>query len=119
MALRSVAIGGGEQAGRGSGAAVPGVCGLVVAPGWLLALANRAAADRTHVHSTWPLRRSHALLADLVLASRLDEVEVIGQAIALKAAGARGLRPIAEYLGVPAHDGSDVVVALPYVIRRR
>jgi hypothetical protein len=46
-------------------------------------------------------RRSHALLPDLVLARRLDEVEVIGQGVALKAAGERGLRPIAEHLGVP------------------
>ena len=46
-------------------------------------------------------RRSHALLPDLVLARRLDEVEVIGQGLALKAADVRGLRPIAEHLGVP------------------
>jgi hypothetical protein len=42
-------------------------------------------------------RRSHALL----LARRLDEVAVIGQAVALKAGGDHGLRPIAEQLGVP------------------
>jgi hypothetical protein len=46
-------------------------------------------------------RRSHALLPDLVLARRLDEVETIGQAVVLKAVGNRGLRPIAEHLGVP------------------
>jgi hypothetical protein len=46
-------------------------------------------------------RRSHALLPDLVLARRLDGVEVIGQGLALKAAGGQGLRPIAEHLGVP------------------
>jgi len=46
-------------------------------------------------------RRSHALLPDLVLARRLDEVEVIGQGLALKVAGGRGLRAIAEHLGVP------------------
>jgi Domain of unknown function (DUF6431) len=46
-------------------------------------------------------RRSHALLPDLVLARRLDEVEVIGHGLALKLAGGLGLRPIAEQLGVP------------------
>lgn len=46
-------------------------------------------------------RRSHALLPDLVLARRLDEVETIGQAVAVKAVAGRGLRPIAEHLGVP------------------
>lgn len=46
-------------------------------------------------------RRSHALLPDLVLARRLDEVEVIGLGLALKAAGGRGMRPITEHLGVP------------------
>ncbi len=46
-------------------------------------------------------RRSHALLPDLVLARRLDEVEVIGEGLALKVMGGRGLRPIAEHLGVP------------------
>jgi hypothetical protein len=45
--------------------------------------------------------RSHALLPDLVLTRRLDEVEVIGEGLALKMLGGRGLRPIAEYLGVP------------------
>jgi len=46
-------------------------------------------------------RRSHGLLPDLVLTRRLDEVEVIGQGLVLKAAATRGLRPIAEHLGVP------------------
>ncbi len=46
-------------------------------------------------------RRSHALLPDLVLARRLDEVGVIGRGLALKLSGGRGLRPIAEHLGVP------------------
>ncbi len=46
-------------------------------------------------------RRSHALLPDLVLTRRLDDVETIGQAVMLKVVGDRGLRPIAEHLGVP------------------
>jgi len=46
-------------------------------------------------------RHSHALLPDLVLARRLDEVAVIGEGVALKAIAGRGLRPIAEHLGVP------------------
>ena len=46
-------------------------------------------------------RRSHALLPDLVLVRRLDEVETIGQAVVLKVVAYRGLRPIAEHLGVP------------------
>jgi len=46
-------------------------------------------------------RRTHALLPDLLLAQRLDAVEVIGRGLALKVAGGLGLRPIAEQLGVP------------------
>jgi hypothetical protein len=46
-------------------------------------------------------RRSHALLPDLVLARRLDEVETIGQAVVLKVVGDRGLRPLAEQVAVP------------------
>jgi hypothetical protein len=46
-------------------------------------------------------RRSQALLPDLVLARRLDEVAVIGEGLALKVLGGRGLRSIAEHLGVP------------------
>jgi hypothetical protein len=46
-------------------------------------------------------RQSHALLPDLILARRLDEVGVIGEGLALKVVGGRGLRPIAEHLGVP------------------
>jgi hypothetical protein len=46
-------------------------------------------------------RRTHALLPDLVLARRLDEVAVIGRGIALKVASSVGLRPIAEHLDVP------------------
>jgi hypothetical protein len=40
------------------------------------------------------------LATRLGVARRLDEVEVIGQGSALKLAGGRGLRPIAEHLGV-------------------
>lgn len=46
-------------------------------------------------------RRSHALLPDLVLARRLDAVEVIGRGLALKVVQRLGLRPIGEQLGVP------------------
>jgi hypothetical protein len=46
-------------------------------------------------------RRSHALLPDLVLARRLDVVDVIGEGLALKVVSGRGLRPIAEHLSVP------------------
>ena len=46
-------------------------------------------------------RRSHALLPDLVLARRLDQVAVIGEGLSLKVVSGRGLRPISEYLGVP------------------
>lgn len=46
-------------------------------------------------------RRTHALLPDLVLVRRLDEVAVIGRGVALKVVGLVGLRPIAEHLDVP------------------
>ena len=46
-------------------------------------------------------RRTHALLPDLVLARRLDEVAVVGRGIALKLTTTFGLRPIAEDLDVP------------------
>jgi hypothetical protein len=46
-------------------------------------------------------RRTHALLPDLVLARRLDEVAIIGRGIALKVIGHVGLRPVAEHLEVP------------------
>ena len=46
-------------------------------------------------------RRTHALLPDLVLVRRLDEVAVIGRGMALKIIVNVGLRPIAEHLDVP------------------
>ena len=46
-------------------------------------------------------RRTHALLPDLVLARRLDDVAVIGRGIALKVMASVGLRPVAEHLDVP------------------
>jgi hypothetical protein len=46
-------------------------------------------------------RRTHALLPDLVLARRLDEVAVIGHGMALKIMTNLGLRPIALQLDVP------------------
>jgi hypothetical protein len=46
-------------------------------------------------------RRTHALLPDLVLARRLDDVAVIGRGIALKVMASFGLRPIASLLDVP------------------
>jgi Domain of unknown function (DUF6431) len=52
-------------------------------------------------------RRSHALLPDFLLERRLDEVEVIGQALALSIAGGLGMRPLAERLGVPMTTARD------------
>jgi hypothetical protein len=46
-------------------------------------------------------RRTHALLPDLVLARRLDDVAVIGHGMALKVMTNLGLRPIAMQLDVP------------------
>jgi transposase-like protein len=46
-------------------------------------------------------RRTHALLPDLVLARRLDEVAIIGRGIASKVVANVGLRPIAKHLDVP------------------
>ncbi len=44
---------------------------------------------------------SHALLPDFLLERRLDEVAVIGHALALGIAGGLGMRSVAELLGVP------------------
>jgi transposase-like protein len=52
-------------------------------------------------------RRSHALLPDFLLERRLDEVDVIGQALALSIAGGLGMRPVAERLGVPMTTARD------------
>ena len=46
-------------------------------------------------------RRTHALLPDLVLARRLDDVRVIGRGLALKIVASVGLRTAAEQLDVP------------------
>jgi hypothetical protein len=46
-------------------------------------------------------RRSHALLPDLVLARRLDVVDVIGRGLATSLTSRLGLRPISEQLAVP------------------
>jgi hypothetical protein len=53
-------------------------------------------------------RRSHALLPDFLLERRLDEVDVIGQALTLSIGVGLGMRPVAKRLGVPittARDG--------------
>jgi len=52
-------------------------------------------------------RRSHALLPDFLLERRLDEVEVIGRAVALSISGGLGMRPLAERLGVPMTTARD------------
>jgi transposase-like protein len=52
-------------------------------------------------------RRSHALLPDFLLERRLDEVDVIGEALALCIAGGLGMRPVAERLGVPMTTARD------------
>src|SRR5260370_37956730 len=46
-------------------------------------------------------RRTHALLPDLVLARRLDEVALIGRALALRVMTKVGLGSIAEHVDVP------------------
>jgi len=46
-------------------------------------------------------RRSHALLPDLVLARRLDVVDVIWRGLATSLTSRLGLRPISEQLAVP------------------
>jgi hypothetical protein len=45
--------------------------------------------------------RSHALLPDFLLERRLDEVVVIGQALALGIVGGLGIRSVANQVGVP------------------
>jgi Domain of unknown function (DUF6431) len=45
--------------------------------------------------------RSHALLPDFLLERRLDQVEVIGHALALGIVSGLGMRRVADRLGVP------------------
>jgi hypothetical protein len=45
--------------------------------------------------------RSHALLPDFLLERRLDQVEVIGQALALGIVAGQGMRTVANQVGVP------------------
>jgi len=52
-------------------------------------------------------RHSHALLPDFLLERRLDEVQVIGQALALGLTSGLGMRPVAERLGVPMTTARD------------
>jgi hypothetical protein len=52
-------------------------------------------------------RRSHALLPDFLLERRLDDVAVIGQALALSIAGGLGMRAVAERLAVPMTTARD------------
>ncbi len=52
-------------------------------------------------------RRSHALLPDFLLERRLDDVEVIGQALALSIVNGLGMRPVGERLGVPMTTARD------------
>ncbi len=52
-------------------------------------------------------RRSHALLPDFLFERRLDDVQVISQALALRIASGLGMRPIAERLGVPMTTARD------------
>ena len=51
--------------------------------------------------------RSHALLPDFLLERRLDDVEVIGQALALGSVGGLGKRTVADRLGVPMKTARD------------
>jgi hypothetical protein len=52
-------------------------------------------------------RRSHALLPDVLLERRLDEVDMIGEAFALSIGCGLGIRPVAERLGVPMTTARD------------
>jgi hypothetical protein len=78
--------------------------GVADALGWLLALVAGAAIDRTHLDSTrrcGACLRTQALLPDLVLARRLDDVAVIGRGIALRIIANVGLRSVATQVDVP------------------
>ena len=46
-------------------------------------------------------------MPDFLLERRLDEIHVIGQALALSIGGGLGLRPVAEQLGVPMTTARD------------
>jgi transposase-like protein len=52
-------------------------------------------------------RRSHALLPDFLLERRLDEVQLIGHALALGITSGLGMRPVAERLGIPLTTARD------------
>jgi Domain of unknown function (DUF6431) len=52
-------------------------------------------------------RRSHAVLPDFLLERRLDEVQAIGQGLALSIAGRLGMRTVGEQLGVPMTTARD------------
>ena len=52
-------------------------------------------------------RRSHALLPDFLLERRLDEIQIIGHALALGMSGGVGMRPVAERLGIPMTTARD------------
>lgn len=52
-------------------------------------------------------RRSHALLPDFLLERRLDEVQVIGQALVLSIASGLGMRAVAERLSLPMTTARD------------
>jgi hypothetical protein len=52
-------------------------------------------------------RRSHALLPDFLLERRVDQVQVIGHALALGITRGLGMRPVAERLGIPLTTARD------------
>lgn len=69
---------------------------------WRWARAPRIGEQRVWIRRgrCTPCRRSHALLPDVLLARRLDEVETIGRGLALRVGGL-GLRTVARQVDVP------------------
>jgi hypothetical protein len=77
--------------------------------GWVLALGTRAWLGAA-VDSALPLLEVPTLtraVARFLAGATVDEVDVIGQALALSIAGGLGMRPVAERLGVPMTTARD------------
>ena len=122
VSVVAVELRGGRPAGGRAAAAVSDLSAVAVGWGgywrWLRAplLVERIWIRRARCSAC---RRSHALLPDLVLARRLDAVEVIGRGLALKLIERAGAAADRRAARRAAHDGSVVVATFPRAVARR
>ena len=93
---------------RSRWASMPAQVQSVSGGGWVGGVGTGAGCAARVLGRLWIRRgrcsrclRSHALLPDFLLERRLDEVEVIGHALALGIVGGLGMRSVADRLGVP------------------